>query len=153
MTAVPPAPPTPAFATEAQPARVPLGTRMVRDCLGADLYPLLARHQGDEVFTALAALVVSIASRLDHFDEQLARDVARTARDAASAAADPDAHLGLSGAWSYVAAQAPRIETGLARLGELRETLGAALATYTRALTAHHNATADTSNAAAHPPA
>lgn len=120
------------LATEVRLVRVPLGTRMVRDRLGVDLYPLVAQHRGDEVFEALAALIASIGSRLDHFDDELARDVARTAGDAARAAADPDAHLGLSGAWSYVATQAPRIETGVARLGELRESLNAVLATYTR---------------------
>ncbi|WTW93443.1 hypothetical protein OG216_08675 [Streptomycetaceae bacterium NBC_01309] len=155
MTTVPP---TPAPSTDPRSARVPLGTRLVRDRLGIDAYyTLAARHQGEEVFTALAALVVSIASRLDYFDEQLARETAQTGRDAARAAADPDAHLGLSGAWSHVATQAPRIETGLARLGELRETLNAVLATYTRALAAHTPTTADTGadtgNAAAHPPA
>ncbi|WTW98207.1 hypothetical protein OG216_34880 [Streptomycetaceae bacterium NBC_01309] len=134
MTGVPR--PTPTVTEPTRPPRVRLGTRMVRDRLGADPHALLARHEADEVLAALAALVTSTATRLDFFDEDTARDVARAAADAARAAADPDAHLGLGDAWSFVASRAPRIEVGQARIGELTQSLNAVLATYTRALAA-----------------
>lgn len=131
-----------------RPERVPLGTRMVRDHLGVDPYGLVVRHQGDEALAAIAGLLVTTATRLDFFDTEAARDIAYASTDAARAAADPDTHLGLSGAWTSLAQQAGRIDTGLARIAELRQTLNAELATYTRVLAALRPATAAVSPAA-----
>ncbi|MDI2130588.1 hypothetical protein [Yinghuangia seranimata] len=116
---------------------MPLGTRMVRDHVGVDPYELVLRHKDDEALAALASLLVTTATRLDFFDTEAARDIAHASTEAARAAADPDTHLGLSGAWTSLAQQAGRIDTGLARIAELRQTLNAELVTYTRVLAAH----------------
>lgn len=132
-------PPTGRTSVADSPVRVSLGTRMVRERLGVDPYALTGRHTDDEALNALAGLIVSTATRLDFFDEESARSIGHAATDAARTAADPDTHLGLTGTWASLAQRAPGIDTGLARVAELRQTLNAELAAYYRVLAARNH--------------